>query len=352
MPGSAAPSQRNGRCSSAGWRALLLLTLIAPAIHAHDSRPLSITLTERDTGLYTLEWKLPPVLPPETWPTVTLEGECRPALEAAAPATLTGGHEGRTARGVTQRAYRCPNGVAGHSVRVTYPVVNPSLSSLLRVTWRSGESRVVAAGPDTDTIPLPDASTFGAVARSYTRLGVQHIWAGADHLLFLACLLWIAGRGRRIVWAITGFTVGHSVTLALATLGVVRVPVAAVETCIALSVAFLAAELVRGREDTVTRRFPLAVAAAFGLLHGFGFATVLAELGVPATQTVTALLFFNLGVELGQLGFAAAMLALAALARGVLPAVALPRFAATVPYFAGAVAAYWVIERIADVLPA
>jgi hypothetical protein len=320
---------------------------MAPPGHAHDSRPLAITVTERDSGLYTLEWKVPPVLPPAAWPTVVLEGgECRPALDPATVTALTGGQERPLTAAATHRAYGCPNGLQGHRVRVAYPVVNPSLSSLLRVTWRSGESRVIAAGPDTDIIPVPEASTFLDVARSYTRLGVHHIWAGADHLLFLACLLWIAGRGRRIVWAITGFTVGHSLTLALATLGVVRVPVAAVETCIALSVAFLAAELVRGREGTVTRRYPLAVAAAFGLLHGFGFATVLAELGVPATQTLPALMFFNLGVELGQLGFAAAMLALAALARRGVPAAALPRLAATVPYVAGVVAAYWVIERL------
>jgi hydrogenase/urease accessory protein HupE len=325
---------------------IVAVALLGGAVaHAHDSRPLSIELSEREDGVYALSWRVPPAMPVQAWPAVTLAGDtCAPAFTAM-PAT-----------GSTHATYFCPQGIGNHEVRIAYPVVNPSLSTLVRVSWLSGESRVLTAGPDADRLAVPAASTFTGVARAYVVLGVQHILAGPDHLLFLACLLWLARTPRRIVVAITGFTLGHSATLALATLGVVHVPVAAMEACIALSVMFLAAEIARGRRDTLTWRRPLVVSLAFGLLHGFGFASVLSEIGVPQTQIATALLFFNVGVELGQLAFAAAFLGLVAGLRklagsAVCTGIDLraPRAQAvlawTSPYVIGTVAAFWFVER-------
>jgi hydrogenase/urease accessory protein HupE len=185
------------------------------------------------------------------------------------------------------------------------------------------------------------------VAWTYLVLGVGHILGGVDHLLFVLALLLIVRGTRRIVATITAFTLAHSLTLMAATLGWVRMPGPPVEATIALSIVFVAAEVVhglRGRQG-LTARAPWVVAFSFGLLHGFGFAGALAEVGLPQTAIPVALLFFNVGVEAGQLLFVAGVLAARALlARS--PA-ALPGWAPSVPpYFIGTVAMYWVIERV------
>jgi hypothetical protein len=196
--------------------------------------------------------------------------------------------------------------------------------------------------------------TAGGVAREYLRLGVGHILGGADHLLFLACLIFVARTRRRILITVTGFTLAHSITLALAALGWVRVPVAPVEAAIALSIVFVATEIARNRRDTLTWRHPIAVASSFGLLHGFGFAAVLREVGLPQTELPMALLFFNLGVELGQVLFIAALLVGWAIARRLLAALehwsataALEHLRVPVAYGVGCISSYWLIARVA-----
>lgn len=324
--------------------------LLASVAVAHDSRPLAIELAEHEDGLFTLSWRVPPVMPIGTEPRIALVGpSCRAVARDPSSAPADAGLTGRS-------MHSCPRGLDGHVVVIEYPVINPSLSTLLRVEWRSGERRVFAATPSESRITLPARAEASRVARSYFVLGVQHILAGPDHLLFLACLLWIAATPRRLVLAITGFTIGHSVTLSLATLDVVRVPVAPMEACIALSVMFLAAELARGRQETIVWRFPLAAALIFGLLHGFGFASVLSEIGTPQGQLVVALLFFNMGVEIGQLLFGGIALALAAAWRQTMrvhaPAlvqaeVVQRRLPLVFGYGVGVVAAWWFVDRTA-----
>ena len=143
------------------------------------------------------------------------------------------------------------------------------------------------------------------IAKDYTSLGVRHILEGYDYLLFLACLIMIAGTGRRILITVTGFTVAHSITLALSAFNLLRVPSAPVEAVIALSIVFLASEIAKEPRDTLTYKYPALVSVAFGLLHGLGFASVLRQIGLPQTEIVMGLLFFNIGVEIGQLAFIA-----------------------------------------------
>jgi hypothetical protein len=197
---------------------------------------------------------------------------------------------------------------------------------------------------------IPAVTSALDVVRAYTVLGIEHILGGVDHLLFvLALLLLVRGLGR-LVATVTAFTVAHSVTLAAATLGFVHVPSAPVEATIALSILFLASELARqqlaggaSRAD-LTARFPWVVAFSFGLLHGFGFAGALSEIGMPAKAVPLALLFFNVGVELGQLAFIAAVLAVGwGFRRAALVAPrGWPRAAA---YGIGSVAAFWFVQR-------
>ena len=184
----------------------------------------------------------------------------------------------------------------------------------------------------------------------YATLGVAHILTGLDHLLFVAGLLLLARTPRRLVETVTAFTVGHSITLTLAVLDLVRVPVAPIELAIALSVFWLAVELARTpRRPTLVQRRPSLLAGLFGLLHGLGFAAALQAVGLPSGDVPLALVAFNAGIEAGQLGFVAVcLLAAAALRR--LP-LAWPRWARELPLYAmGSLAAFWCFERAAALL--
>jgi hydrogenase/urease accessory protein HupE len=221
---------------------------------------------------------------------------------------------------------------------------------LFRIDYADGLSfthRLVPAAP---SVVIPERPGTLDVIATYTGLGIEHILAGVDHLLFVFALLLIVRGWRRLVMTITAFTLAHSITLAASTLGYVQVSPTAVEATIALSILFLAVELARRRSGNAAAatdlawRYPWLVAFAFGLLHGFGFAGALREIGLPAQAVPLALLFFNVGVEIGQLLFIGAML-ICTFALGRLrlkfPAWS-PRLAA---YVIGSVAAFWVFER-------
>jgi len=189
------------------------------------------------------------------------------------------------------------------------------------------------------------------VVRTYLLLGVEHILSGFDHLLFVLALLLLVTGARRLIATVTAFTLAHSLTLAGATLGFVNMPGPPIEATIALSIMFVASEILhsrRGRQG-LTEQYPWVVAFTFGLLHGFGFAGALAQIGLPQASIPIALLFFNVGVEVGQLLFIASVFAAIALARQVTRRIDLPQPAwawAVPPYAIGAIAASWVIQRI------
>jgi len=208
-----------------------------------------------------------------------------------------------------------------------------------------GTEQVVRLTPSEDAFTVTDAESWQQVAEAYTELGVEHILLGIDHLLFVLALLLIVSGWGKLVATVTAFTLAHSLTLAAATLGWVSVPQSPVEAVIALSILFVAAEIVHWRQGRpgITRRKPWLVAFTFGLLHGFGFAGALTEIGLPEHAIPLALLFFNLGVEAGQLIFIGAVF----LAWAVLRKVPWPEWAWRVPvYGIGGMAAFWTIERI------
>jgi len=219
---------------------------------------------------------------------------------------------------------------------------------LVRIERLDGTTQVARIMPASPSLVVVASPTRTQVAWTYLVLGVEHILLGIDHLLFVLALLLLVEGGRRIVATVTAFTVAHSLTLAAATLGFVHVPQQPVEAVIALSIVFVAAEILRlgrGQVD-LAQRWPWLIAFTFGLLHGFGFAGALSEIGLPEQAIPLALLFFNVGVELGQLLFVAVVLLLAALARR--SAVPLPTGATRLAaYGIGSVAAFWTIERVA-----
>lgn len=225
----------------------------------------------------------------------------------------------------------------------------------VRVDRRDGsvvESVAQAAAPRF-ALSRADAAPERALGR-FVALGVAHIAGGLDHLLFVAALVVLHPRRTRgdllrLVGTLTAFTVGHSLTLALAVLDLVRVPAAPVEACIALSVVLVAAEAVRAsdtsaRPATLTSQRPWLLAGLFGLIHGLGFAGALRESGLEATSVAVALTGFNVGVELGQIGFVVLVLAALALAARIVPGAGPPR---AIGYVAGVVAVAWTLERLA-----
>ena len=178
-------------------------------------------------------------------------------------------------------------------------------------------------------------------------LGVEHILLGIDHLLFVLALLLVVKGWRKLIGTITAFTIAHSITLVLATLDLVHIPGPPVEAVIALSIVFVAAEIIRSRQGKpgLTERWPWVVAFTFGLLHGFGFAGALSEVGLPQTSIPIALLMFNVGVEAGQLLFVSAMLVVY-LASSRIP-IKVPEWGWRLPPYAiGSIAAFWMVERI------
>ncbi|MGB1869363.1 MAG: HupE/UreJ family protein, partial [Porticoccaceae bacterium] len=205
------------------------------------------------------------------------------------------------------------------------------------------------------TVSIPVSTSANTVAKQYTVAGIEHILIGTDHLLFVLCLMIIAGSFKRLLLTVTGFTIAHSITLTLATLDIFRLPTELVELLIALSIVLLAVEIVKhkraeeGVAPSFTWRYPVTASSAFGLLHGFGFAVVLQELGLPAAMKVHALLFFNIGVELGQLMFIAAILALVSVLVRTIGAVARHQavLVEAVVYAVGVTSAYWLFERFA-----
>jgi hypothetical protein len=203
-----------------------------------------------------------------------------------------------------------------------------------------------------DGVAIPIGETvvtersFGEIAKEYLWQGMLHIWMGWDHLAFVLCLCLLT-RGKQLLWLVTAFTGGHSISLALAFFQVVNIPVPPVEAVIALSIAFMAREALRsdGMSDTpVEMRRHVTVVALFGLLHGLGFASALGELGVQPTERVPGLVFFNLGVEAGQLAFVAVV----ALVMMILHTIAMSqpvRVAAL--YGVGILGCFWMVERVA-----
>jgi hydrogenase/urease accessory protein HupE len=239
-----------------------------------------------------------------------------------------------------------PGGLAGRQIRIEGRAIGVT-DVIARVERLDGSSQVERLAIETPEFTVRAPAETREVAWTYTVLGVEHILGGVDHLLFVLALLLIVHGTRRIFWTVTAFTAAHSVTLVAASLGWVHVPGPPVEAIIALSIVFVASEVVHGLrgKQGLTARAPWVVAFSFGLLHGFGFAGALAEIGLPQNAIPLALFTFNVGVELGQLLFIAAVLPF----RAVVERLTRRRyqwFPWAAAYGIGTIAAYWTIERV------
>jgi len=240
-------------------------------------------------------------------------------------------------------------GLAGR--RIEFAGLQATITDVLvRVQLLDGTHSTTLVHPSQPWIDVTTSRGPLAVAGAYLLHGIEHILFGFDHLLFVLGLILIVGSTRMLLLTVTGFTVAHSITLSLATFGVLHVPAPPVEACIALSILLLASEIVRRQwgEPSLTASFPWAVAFAFGLLHGLGFASALIDIGLPQGDVPLALFTFNVGVEVGQLAFIATVLGVMQLARQVqISTIAEFQLRTVAAYGVGTVAAFWFVERLA-----
>jgi len=305
---------------------------------AHALAPSLLSLEESEGGRVEATWKTPlkkvpgSKLVPELPPHCRTLGEGRSRVEGTA--------------GILRWTLDCsPGGLVGHEIGVE-GIAGSRADVLLRVVLPDGRSYREVLNAERSHVRVPARQSTFSVVRSYLVMGAGHLLGGADHVLFVLALFGIVGWGRSLFWTITSFTVGHSLTLSLATLGLVRFPSSLAEALIALSIVLAAVELARPERAGLLRRRPWFMALAFGLLHGLGFAGALSEVGLPAGEIPLALFSFNLGIELGQLALIVAAAA-AALAwrRWAIPLPLPARVAAA--YGIGSLAAYWMWERLA-----
>jgi len=240
-----------------------------------------------------------------------------------------------------------PNGLAGKRIEIAGLQLTIT-DALVRVELLDGRTIQAIARPSQPWVELAASQSRWEVMGTYIVEGLRHILFGADHLLFVLGLLLIVRNGWMLVKTVTAFTVAHSITLAVATLGYANVPALPLNAAIALSILFLGPEIVRvwRGETSFTIRHPWVVAFVFGLLHGFGFATAMTSAGLPRQELPLALLSFNIGVELGQLGFVALILAIERSFRVL--EVRWPRWVQALPgYTVGTLGAFWTIQRVA-----
>ena len=325
----------------------LAFVVALPTASADDARPVYIEITETEPDTFRVGLRVPPVVPAFNQPTIALPDACLSHDDAA----VSESEMSAASRGMSFEHYRCQHGLAGQEIEIRYPLAQPAVTTIIRVTLSNGAAHTAVLGPGENRWKIPQAETRWGVARDYLWLGVHHIWVGTDHLLFIVCLIFIAGSFRRILATITGFTLAHSITLALSALQVIRLPVPPIEAAIALSVVYLAVEIAKGPRDNLTWRYPISVSSLFGLLHGLGFAAVLNDIGLPKTELVTGLLFFNIGVEIGQVLFAVVAIAiLAALTRLTRrhenETEIDPRLQRVLSYTVGVLATVWLFERV------
>jgi hydrogenase/urease accessory protein HupE len=321
------------------------LLLLAAAAHAHPLAPALLGLSELADGAVEVTWKTPLQRPRGSDPQPVLPDHCARHGDA---------ETFREGTGVVRR-FRVDcggRGLVGATVGVR-GLAEGGTNALLRVSLRDGRWVQAVLHAGAASYRIPSRQTAWDVARDYAALGLEHILTGLDHLVFVLGLVLLVRGGRQLLYTVTFFTLGHSVTLSLATLGFVRFPSALVELVIAVTILLLALELARPPRHSRSwmRRAPWLMAGGFGLLHGLGFAGALAEVGLPADEIPLALLTFNLGIELGQLLFVAVAL-IAGMGLASLRA-QLPTWLWRVPAHAmGGLAVYWCLDRGAGLLGA
>ena len=316
----------------------LFLAAFSTSVEAQRLQPAYLEINEHTAGTFNILWKRPLVgnKPMNIYP--QLPAGCSNLTEPALRPSNTAAIE--------RWLVDCGEGGMTNETIVIDSLSATQTDTLLRIELADGSMHTTVLRPDSPSFLVPEKPSKTKVAGSYLGLGIEHILGGFDHLLFVLGLLLIVRSTRLLIKTITAFTLAHSVTLAMAALGFVHVPQSPVEAVIALSILFLATELSKQHRGEIglTSRAPWLVAMSFGLLHGFGFAGALSEIGLPQTDIPLALLFFNVGVEVGQLMFVSGVLVVTWLIKKM--KLRWPARVKQAPAYAiGSLAAFWFIQR-------
>ena len=316
---------------------LLVFLVNITTVKGHEIRPAYLQIIQVSETSYEVFWKVPSM------------GDAVPKIQPVFPSSFS------------IENLKTPNQIPGSVIYYYLISSEESLQGkelyikgldktlidvLVTVTYLNGEKATLLLQADKDSSLIPGQTSAMGVVKTYTILGIEHILLGIDHLLFVLALIMITKGKWKILKTITAFTIAHSITLSLAALGYVNFPGAPVEAVIALSIVFLALEILKNikGEQTLTSKKPWIVAFCFGLLHGFGFAGALSEIGLPQQEIPLALAFFNVGVELGQIIFVIFVL-------GAIKLLSLyknwPVYSKKIPAYAiGSLAAFWMIQRV------
>lgn len=321
--------------------ALILLFSLSAIAWADDMRPASLTITASDASSFDVLFKIP------------IRNGSRQQLEAAFDSSVT--MAAPKSRRVINNAYienfsiNREAGLQGLHITIN-GLKGASGDVLLRIIDSQQHTITGVLNTETPDYVVPEIKEMSKVDTiwTYIVLGVEHILVGMDHLLFVACLVYISGSPRKLLLTITGFTVAHSITLILAATDTLVIPIAPVEAVIALSIVFLAWEIAKNNKNSLSLKYPILVSSSFGLLHGFGFASVLAEIGLPQNEKLLALLCFNIGVEVGQVMFVAALFAAFYVLSKLLKFVTMETLRFPASYTCGVVATFWMFERLAS----
>ena len=314
-----------------------LLMLFSLTGWAHEIRPAYLQIVQRNSTTYEVFWKVPSM------------GDAVPKIQPVFPPyfdieILEGPNQ---IPGFVIYSYKIRSDKNLQGTVLTIAGLNKTLIDVLvHVSYLKGEKVTFMLQPDKNSGVIPGETSKMDVIRTYTTLGIEHILLGIDHLLFVLALIMITKGKWRILKTITAFTIAHSITLTLAALGIVDFPIPPVEAVIALSIVFLTVEIVKNLngKQTLTGRKPWLVAFTFGLLHGFGFAGALANIGLPQGEIPLALAFFNIGVEIGQIAFVLVVLAISKLLSYKKD---WPFVLKKLPAYAiGSLAMFWFIERV------
>lgn len=323
---------------------VIVFALALPSLaFAHELRPAYLEIRETSDNTYAVTWKVP------------ARGDLRLGLHARLPESCVTQVE--PVRSIESNGYferwstTCEGGLKGRTIWIEG--LNSTLTDVLvRITHMDGSVELERLQGTSPALVVKGSQTGWEVAITYIWLGIEHILAGIDHLLFVLALLLLRADPRTLIKTITSFTLAHSVTLSGAALGYLSLPQQPVEVLIACSIAFVAAELVKAKPGTerLSQRQPWLIAFPFGLLHGFGFAGALREIGLPQTDVPLALFSFNLGVEVGQLIFVTACIILykAGTTLVAVPAAAIRKAAS---YGIGTVSAAWILIRLDLLVP-
>ena len=317
------------------FSAFMIIMLCSISAFAHEIRPAYLEITQTSDSTYNVFWKVPAV------------NNQIPKITPQLPFKLTEtSNQNLVDSYIRQYTGIWNTSLSGETISIDKLDLT-LIDALVQINLKEDISYSFLLQPDQTSYIVPKEPSRWQVVKLYTELGIEHILIGIDHLLFVLGLLLLVNGVRLLIQTITAFTIAHSITLALSALDLVHVPQAPVEAVIALSIVFLAREylmVLRGH-DSLTARYPWLVAFTFGLLHGFGFAGVLQEIGLPQQDVPLALLTFNIGVEIGQLIFISIILII--FKSWKLLNVTTPKWVINgVPYLLGAISSFWLIERI------